>query len=80
MRPAGLFLSLFCLLQAVTSRLSSKDKAFLLSYLGEDFSLATPTEVSQPPAETQGDLEILDQHEHHHTHKERHHHKAKGRL
>ena len=86
MRPAGLFLSLFFLLPvlpAVTARLSDKDRAFLLSYLGEDFALVTPTDVPQSPAGSQADisaLQIVDQHEHHHTHKERHHHKTKGRL
>ena len=84
---ADLFLLIFCLLQAVLCRLTEQDKAFLLSYLGEDFSpLTVPSDVSQPAVlAPSGDTEALqagrghvDVHEHDHTHKERHHHRAKG--
>ena len=78
------FLSVFCLLQVVSCRLSENDKAFLLSYLGDDFtSLVTPSDVRVGPVvESKGVLSSLagpvDFHEHDHTYKEKHHHKAKG--
>ena len=75
---SALLLSIF-LLHSVTSRLSENDKAFLLSYLGEDFtSLVSPSGETPAPLQVSGLTEVVDLHEHDHKHKERHYHKAKG--